>query len=365
MNLLMTEIWDSPYWPNFDVDAQEIEPYLARLSHGMGRIHGVHAGLSPVDREQILLREVTQEAVHSFGIEGVSLREDEIQQSVVASMAGRNLDGATRRSDRVAQMMLQARDPETVLSEETLCHWHSLLFAHTEAEDLGQWRQSEMVIVKSARADREEILYNALPAASVADAMKKWVKGAKSPQGRSAPVFAALMHLWFESIHPFSDGNGRIGRAIVENIFAKTDALPFSMSRQIEADKAGYYGALQAGRVIGQECIDATAFVIWFLQCLEKAANRGLEEAMFLVQRNQFFARFSDGLNDRQRQVLQNLFGQGAERVDLGISNKSYVKIAKTSVATATRDLNELVQLGAVLKSGAGGRSTVYQISYR
>jgi len=365
INRLMSEIWESPHWPKFYVDAERVEPYLARLSHGMGRVQGVHAGLSPEDREQILLREVTQEAVHSFGIEGVSLRAEDIQQSVVASMAGRNLDGATRRSDRVAQMMLQARDPKVVLDEDTLCLWHRLLFAHTETEDLGQWRQSEMVIVKSARADREEILYNALPAANVAGAMKIWVQGAKSPQSRSAPVFAALMHLWFESIHPFSDGNGRIGRAIVENIFAKTDALPFSMSRQIEADKAGYYAALQAGRVVGQGGLDATAFVIWFLQCLEKAADRGLKEAMFLVQRNQFFTRFTEGLNDRQRLVLQNLFGQGPERVDLGISNKSYVKIAKTSVATATRDLNDLVQLGAVARSGAGGRSTVYRICYQ
>ncbi|GHA61826.1 cell division protein Fic [Amylibacter ulvae] len=361
----MTEIWESPYWPNFGVDNNVVEPYLARLSHGLGRVHGVHAGLSPADREQILLREIAQEAVHSFGIEGVTLRAQDIQQSVIASMAGRNLDGATRRSDRVAQMMLEARDPKTKLDEQTLCRWHHLLFAHTEAEDLGRWRQSEMVIVKSARADREEILYNAIPAASVGDAMKNWVAGANSHQGRSVPVFAALMHLWFESIHPFSDGNGRIGRAIVENIFAKTDALPFSMSRQIESDKTGYYAALQAGRVLGEGQIDATAFVVWFLQCLETAAERGLQEALFLTHRNQFFARFVAQMNDRQIQVLQNLFGQGPTRVDLGISNKSYVKIAKTSVATATRDLNELVKIGALNKSGAGGRSTVYQIVYQ
>ena len=244
-------------------------------------------------------------------------------------MAGRNLTGATGRSDAVAQMMLEARNPETDLSAETLQRWHRLLFEGTKVDDLGAWRQSEMVIVKSARADREEVLYNALPAQQVARAMAEWERVACGVQPNSAPVFAALMHLWFESIHPFSDGNGRIGRAVIENIFAKTGALPFSLSRQIEADKNGYYAALQAGRKEGRGEIDATDFVLWFLQALEKAAQRGLEEARFLIRRNQFFVRFAGKLNARQEKVLRRLYAQGEIRVVLGISNKSYTKIAK------------------------------------
>lgn len=357
----MSEIWESEDWPNFGYDAARVEPLLAGLSEAIGVVRGLHAGLSPAEREQILLREIASEAVHSFGIEGVTLDVADIEASVVASMADRNLRGAARRSDRIAEMMLQAREAVT-LDAARLCDWHRMLFQGLEVDDLGQWRRSEMVIAKSARADREDILYKALPAAQVPDAMAKWIQGAADMRGRSVPVTAALLHLWFESIHPFSDGNGRIGRAVNEAIFARSGALPFSLSRQIEADKRGYYAALQAGRVQGDGCIDATEFVVWFLEALAKAAARGLDEALYLVGRNQYFARFGAGLSQRQRKVLERLFAQGQGRVDLGLSNKNYAKISGVSDATASRDLADLVNQGAVRRSAAGGRSTRYYL---
>lgn len=359
----MSEIWQSKDWPNFSYDRGEVQPLLAELSKDIGLVQGLHAGLSPRDREQIILREITQEAVHSFGIEGVILNAAEIEASVVASLAGRNFAGISQRSDAVAVMFLVARDPNTILNKEVLGTWHKLLFEDSLVEDIGRWRQSELVIVKSARADREEILYKALPAPLIEDAMQIWVQSVSDSQTHSTPVFAALMHLWFESIHPFSDGNGRIGRAIVENIFAKSGALPFSLSRQIEADKKGYYAALQAGRKQGRGCIDATAFVVWFLKMMQKASERGLEEAKFLIARNQFFMRFSSQISTRQEKVFRKIFEKGQSRVVQGLSNKSYIKIAKTSEATATRDLTDLLGKGIVKKTKARGRSTCYVLT--
>lgn len=355
----MTPIWTLPSWPHFSYDSAELEPLLVHVAELLGRVKGLHAGLSPKEHERIILMEITQEALHSFSIEGVRLNPDEIEASVVASLSARNRAGVSRRSDAVVQIMIEARDPAIELDQNRLFNWHRLLFQGTEQEETGQWRSFDLNIVKSARADREEILYAAPPPDRLDKDMADWFAALGQPSNRSTPIHAALMHLWFESIHPFSDGNGRIGRTIIEHVFARSGALPFSLSRQIEADKKAYYAALQAGRGVRDGSINATPFVKWFLGTMIKAADRGLDEARFLIQRNQYFLTHTK-LRPRQEAVLRRLFQEGTERVALGLSAKTYGKIAKTSPATTTRDLNEMIAADALIKSDQGGRSTRY-----
>ncbi len=356
----MTEIWQSTGWPRFTYNEAITAPLLLALAEQQGEVRGLQSGLSSTEREEMILRELTREAVHSFGIEGVQLNAAEVEASVVASLKARNFEGATRRSDGVAALMLDARRGG-VLDTARLCAWHRLLFHGMEVEDLGTWRRFDLVIAKSARADREEVLYKPVPHGRVAAEMEAflgWLAADTSP----LPVRAALAHLWFESIHPFSDGNGRIGRAIVEQVFAQSAALPFSLSRQIEAEKKAYYAALQAGRVAVAGGIDATAFVQWFLNALLSAGKVAADEARFLVRRNRFFMDHA-GMSARQEKVLRHLFAMGAKRVALGISAKAYGKIADVSAATATRDLGALEGQGALLRSAEGGRSTRYFLS--
>ena len=155
---------------------------------------------------------------------------------------------------------------------------------------------------------------------------------------------------------------GRIGRALVEHVFARAEALPFALSRQIERDKRAYYDALQLGRQASQHFIDVTACVLWFLQTITAAAGSAKSETLFLIQKNRFFIRHDTALSSRQRAVLERLFAQGPRRLEDGLSARSYAKISGASGPTATRDLVALERSRILRRSEAGGRSTIYRV---
>lgn len=360
-NPLMAHIWQSPLWPQFIHDPQRTETALASFALRLGRVVGLQDALTPDERREAFLRSVTGEAVASFGIEGVTLSPEEIEASVVASLAQRGAE-PQRRSDAVADLMLDARSGQGPLTEARLHHWHALLFHGVELEEKARWRSFEMVIVRSAKAGREEVLYTAPPPEQVPGNMVAFLDWLNQENTLPTPVRAALAHLWFESIHPYSDGNGRVGRAIVEHVFARDLALPFSLSRQIQADKRGYYAALQAGRQVGAGGIDGTDFVLWFLDRLHAGMAEAEADARFLVGRNRFFLRFRS-LSPRAEAVLRRLFAEGPDRVAQGLSAGPYAKIAGVSAATATRDLTELEAMGALLRGPEGGRSTRYLLA--
>ncbi|WP_236045275.1 MULTISPECIES: Fic family protein [Pseudooceanicola] len=359
------QIWNSPAWPRFTHDPLATEDLLARVSARLGAIGGLQAALSAEERQEAFLRAVTGEAMASFAIEGASLPADQIEASVVASLAYRGAERPLlRRTDAIAELMLEARAGAAPLDGALLLRWHDLLFHGIEVEDRGRWRTFPMEIVRGATGRREDVLYVAPPPIRVAQEMTRfldWLAQDRHP----APIRAALAHLWFESIHPFSDGNGRIGRAIIEHVFARSGAgagegaLPFSLSRQIEADKRGYYAALQAGRRIVGDRLDATPFVCWLLERILAGVSLAEAEARFLVRRNAFFSRHAD-LPVRADRVLRRLFAEGEERLAQGLSAGPYGRIAGVSAATATRDLADLERRGVLRRSEAGGRSTRY-----
>ena len=354
----MAHIWQSPLWPNFIHDSGRIEAALSAFALRLGTLAGLQEALSAEEQRAAFLRALTREAVASFAIEGVALSASEVEASVVASLAN-GCAAPQRRSDAVAELMLDLRTGQGALTEGRLHHWHTLLFHGVALEEKARWRSFEMVIIKSARAGREEVLYTAPPPEQVPGDMADFIAWLNTASDLPTPVRAALAHLWFESIHPYSDGNGRVGRAIVEHVFAGDVAMPFSLSRQIEADKRGYYAALQAGRQAGQGGIDGTDFVLWFLDRLSAGVAEAEADARFLVQRNRFFLRFNP-LPPRAETVLRRLFAEGQGRVNQGLSAGPYARLAGISAATATRDLTELETIGALLRGPEGGRSTRY-----
>lgn len=359
-NLIMTEIWDHPAWPNFDYDALALESSLADWAQALGQVQGRISALAHDDQTEIETMIRTREALASFGIEGVTLNPKEMQASIAASLAMRTSSSPERRSDAIAELMKHARQDHP-LDEAVLFKWHNLLFQGIELEDKGRWRRFEIEIAKSAVAGRTEVLFRPIPAKDIADNMTIWLQSLKNKK-RPAIIHAGIMHLWFESIHPFSDGNGRIGRAIIDHIFARAGGpLPFSLSQQIEKDKQSYYDALQAARLPRGDVIDATPFLAWLLETGQRAAAVANGQIGFLLSRNHFFNQHQ--LSPRADTVFRKLFAQGPERVELGITPRSYVKIAKCSPATATRDLLKMVQLGVLRKGEDKGRSQNYLIN--
>ncbi|WP_118134551.1 Fic family protein [Oceanicella sp. SM1341] len=361
----MTHIWQTPAWPRFTHDPAAAEPLLAAAMEAVGEVSGLQAGLEGAERDALRLSQVVQEALSSFGIEGVTLNAGEIEASVIASLRHRDRAAVARRSDAIVELMVEARRAEGPLTAALLQDWHRLLFFGIEVEDAGRWRGFDIEIVRSAAAGPSDVLYKAPPPERVGPEMERFLGWLAQEAALPVPIRAAIAHIWFESIHPFSDGNGRIGRAVVEHVFARAARpLPFSLSRQIEKDKKAYYAALQDGRREGAGGVDATAFVLWFLATLQRAAEAGREEARFLVRRNRYLARLGPGLSPRTRAVLETLFAQGPGRVEQGLSARSYSRIAKVSGPTATRDLAALVAAGGARRSEAGGRSTVYLLEY-
>lgn len=359
----MAWIWQSAHWPNFTYDAAAVAPALAEAMAAMGEVSGLEQGLSPAEAEELRLRRIVGEALASFGIEGVALDPGEIEASVIASLRHRDGAALARRSDAIASVMIEARAATAPMSAETLQAWHRLLFFGIEIEDPGRWRRSGIEIVRSAAAGRQDVLFIAPPPERLPAEMERLLGWLGTETRLPVAIRAALAHLWFETIHPFSDGNGRIGRALIEHVFARERVLPFSLSRRIEVEKRQYYQALQDGRREGPAGIDATPFVAWFLGCLARAAEGARGEAVFLLARNRYFLRFGPELLPRQEAVLRRLFGQGPRRIAEGLSARSYAKIADVSGATATRDLTRLVEIGAIIRREAGGRSTGYDIA--
>jgi Fic family protein len=357
----MANVWQSIHWPSFMHDPQGTEAALAAFYLCLGRVSGLQEALSPDEQRKALLHALTGEAVASFRIEGDTLSAPQVEVSLAAMLANNNAK-PQHRSDAVAALSLEARVGQGALNADRLHRWHALLFLGVELEEKARWRSDEMVIVKSAKGGKEEVFYTAPPPEQVPRDMEAFLDWLYREQALPVPIRAALAHLWFESIHPYGDGSGLVGRAIVAHVFAREVATPMSLSRQIEADRRGYYMAMHAGRQVSRGGIDGTEFVLWFLERLTAGLAEDEAGARFLVRRNRFFLRFN-ALSPRAEHVLRELFAEGPDRVAQGLSAGPYAEMAGVSAATATRDLTELETIGALVRGQGGGRSTRYLLA--
>jgi Fic family protein len=276
--------------------------------------------------------------------------------------------GGDKRADGAAALMIAVRNNISApLSEDTLFQWHSMIMAGHRHIAAGQWRtHTEPMQVISGPIGHERVHFEAPPSSRVPEDMQQFIQwfNDTAPGGkheiRKAPVRSAVAHLYFESIHPFEDGNGRVGRALSEKALSQGLGRPvlLSLSRAIEAKRKEYYDALKEG----QQSNEITPWVTWFVHMVLEAQIQAEEQIDFTLKKTKLFDRFSNQLNERQLQILRRMLEEGLTGFEGGMSAKKYMTITGASKATATRDLQDLADKGIFASTG-GGRSTHYKVN--
>ena len=370
-------VWQSDAWPDLDYDTEAMQGTFERVTAKAGELAGLRQSLRAQDSASTYVNEVVDETVSSFAIEGETLDKDMLTKSVMQSLLNRDAKTAGGGYRNVAEVMLDARDPSVPMTQGRLDEWHRKLFEGDRfMKDIGRLRQEEMQVVTMKGMEVREVHFEAPPPDRLKaemDGFLSWLKKT-GPDGEEGdrlptPARAALAHLRFETIHPYSDGNGRIGRALADYVTSQSPTYvraPFSLSRVIQGEKEGYYQALQQAQGAMPDKtgkLDVTPFVRWFSNAMERGLERARDEARYIVARNGFFDRHGDALNARQEKVLRRLFEEGPERLSQGISARPYQKIAQTSPATATRDLADLASKGIIDPGEAKGRSAAFTIN--
>lgn len=378
----MAYLWQYDGWPHLTYDENTYRNDIELVLVKAGELAGMQTGLSDDERFATLVNELSDETVNSFAIEGENLNQKLVRDSLIASLTARDPTQATGAYRRVADVMVDARDTSRPMTIERLNNWHEQLFQQDRfLDDVGKLRTSNepMQVVTMKRGEVSEIHYEAPPSSYIPKemtALVDWIKrtgpGGEDARAFQTPARAALVHLRFETIHPYSDGNGRIGRALADYVAAQNPILaraPFSMSRVIQNDKDSYYNALQSAQtnsvITASGEIDVTPFVGWFINTMDTAIDQSVEIAHHINRRNRYFERFSTQMNDRQIKALKDLFERGPARLDEGLSARRYRRTTGASRQTATRDLGDLVTKGALLPPTGAGPSTRYAVSMR
>jgi Fic family protein len=362
--------WQQADWPDFRYDLAAVTDGLLAFAAHSGRAGGLLKGLPDDLEAEAVLDLMIAEAIQSSAIEGEVLDRGDVMSSIrnhlginptIQPVKNRGAAGA-------GELMVAVRSTfKEPLSEQMLFTWHAMLLGGTAHLRVGGWRVAgDPMQVVSGRIDRPTVHFEAPPSFAVPAEMARFIAwfNDTAPAGTKplshAPVRAAIAHLYFESIHPFEDGNGRIGRAVAEKALSQGLHAPvvLSLSRTIEAHRTDYYDALK----LAQRGNEVTAWLNYFVTTVLQAQLDAEAQIDFILKKAKFFQRFAGQFHDRQAKVIRRLFEAGPDGFKGGMNASKYVALTKVSKATATRDLQQLAHLGALVATGAG-RATRYELN--
>ncbi len=364
-----TYIWQLADWPQWQFDLSALAEPLAAVSGAQGHLYGRLADVGLALREQATLMALTSEVLKTSEIEGEQLNADSVRSSIARRLGvdigalapvDRNVDGVV---DMVLDATARCHAP---LTAQRLFGWHAALFPtgysglHPIA--VGQWRDdrdSPMQVVSGAYG-RQKVHFEA-PAAGVLPAeTAQFLEWFNADAAMPPLVKAGLAHLWLVTLHPFDDGNGRIGRAVGDMALARCEQAPqrfYSLSAQIQRERSDYYNQLERTQ---KGAMDVTPWLQWFLGCLLRAVQGAGTTVDYVLVKARFWQRWAGtAMNERQIKLVNRLL----DGFEGKLTSSKWALIAKCSADTALRDINELVQLGALCKSESGGRSTSYELS--
>lgn len=356
-------------WPDFRWNQNQLNELLTKIRFQQGRLLGRFQGLGFVLQEEALLRTLTEEAIKTSEIEGENLNKEQVRSSV-ARRLGIEIGGlvtSTRDVDGIVELMIDAtQNFGEGLTKERLFGWHAALFPTGRSGmskiRVGNWRndQSGPMQVVSGAFGKERVHFEAPAADRVSAEMKTFLKWYNGKNNSLEWILkAALAHLYFLTIHPFEDGNGRIARAITDMSFAKSENSSqrfYSMSSQISKDRKSYYDILEKSQ---KGNLDVTEWLLWFLNCLDRSIQGSESILEVVLTKSRFWEQHqSHSFNDRQRKILNKLL----DGFEGKLTSSKWAIIGKCSQDTASRDIDDLIKRKILKKNPEGGRSTSYSL---
>lgn len=362
-------IWQQAEWPQWSFNSAAFSQLLSQVNLERGRLLGAMQALGFKLAEEASIKALTSEVVKSSEIEGEQLNPETVRSSIARKLgieAG-GLVPSDKKVDGVVEMVLDAtRNCSAALTHERLFGWHAALFptGHSGMFKLtvAAYRDDAAgaMQVISGGIGHEKVHYEAPSAAVIQAEMTHFLHWFNNELGLDPVVKAGLAHLWFVTLHPFDDGNGRIGRAICDMALARADGSPqrfYSLSALMQREREDYYNSLEQTQ---KGTLDVTAWLTWFLSCLLRAVQSANEELKGVVYLANLSHRLPNGkLNERQMKML-NMMMHGFNG---NLTTGKWAKIAQCSTDTALRDVNELVELGVLLKAGESKRAAHYVLS--
>ncbi len=369
-------IWQTSDWPNWRFDLAALTLPMIEVSRAQGLLMGRLADIGMAQRDQASLAALTDDVVKTSEIEGELLNAASVRSSVARKL-GVDI-GALAPVDRhvegVVEMVMDATlNCYVPVTQARLFAWHAGLFptgySGLSKIKIGGWRDDTngpMQVVSGAFG-RQQVHFEAPPANHIHSECSQFLDWLNAASSEPPLIKAAIGHLWFVTLHPFDDGNGRIARAIGDLLLARADASPqrfYSLSAQIQRDRKAYYDILERTQ---RQSMDITDWLLWFLKTLHRAVNQAQQALDVVLTKARFWQRLSMmsqreqplALNERQIKLLNRLI----DGFDGKLTSSKWAAIAKCSPDTALRDINDLLALGLLRKSDASGRSTSYQLN--
>jgi Fic family protein len=351
--------WQRSDWPHFTWNRARLERAEQQFLLGGGVLLGTVKHLSEEDRQNLAVDAMITEAVTTSEIEGEILDRASVQSSIRKELGLTVEERRIRPAERgIAEMMVDLyRSFSEPLSREMVFRWHKMIVSGgRDVKDVGKFRtRTEPMQVVSGRIDAPRVHFEAPPSTQVASEMKRFMTwfqqtGKEGQQALSGLTRAAVAHIYFESIHPFEDGNGRIGRAIAEKSLAESLGHPtmIMLAATLLLRRKAYYEALEAANKQNE----ITTWVAWFAGVAIEAQRRTMALVEFLIDKTKLLDRLNGEVNERQSKALLRMFRQGPHGFKGGLSAGQYITITGSSPATATRGLSDLVSKGALIRDG-------------
>ncbi|UPK33104.1 Fic family protein [Bradyrhizobium sp. 186] len=351
--------WERPSWPEFTYQSSDLEPLERKFLLSAGEFIGAFKHIGPDDRETLKIELISDEALKTSEIEGEVLDRDSVESSLRRQFGlGNDGQRILPAENGIAEMMADLyKNFDTSLSHETMLAWHSMLMSGSRRiHTIGAYRtHPDPMQVVSGNIGHPKVHFEAPPSSKMTEEMDAFVSwfNETAPGGKhplAALTRAGLAHLYFVSIHPFEDGNGRIARALAEKSLAQNLAQPtlIALSYTIERSRKEYYAALERNN----KDMEIADWLLYFANTVIDAQANTIRRVNFYLAKTKLYEALRDQFNERQEKAIARMFREGIDGFKGGLSAENYISITKTSRATATRDLQDLVNKSALTKTG-------------